>query len=123
MARLNIIICDLCKQMSKVTLSFALTLQSGKGKDKEVTKSEICQKCYDNLKGRIKSDFDFNNSFSPQPRVEIIDIANGEVIVPSKLNTVIAPPPQPSCLHEIKSFEPPNNVRCRDCGEEWKAEL
>ena len=120
MARLNIIICDLCKSMSKVTLPFCITLQSGKGKNREVNKAEICQGCYDNLYKKIESDFEFNNSFSSQPRMEKVDITHGESIVPSNLNNV-APPPQPSCLHDRTSFDPPSNIRCRDCGEEWRA--
>jgi len=108
--------------MSKATLQFGLTLQSGKGKTKEVKKSEICQECYDRLYKKIENEFEFNNSFSSQPRMEKVEIAEGESIVPSNINNVV-PPPEPSCLHEKTSFDPPNNIRCRDCGEEWKAEL
>lgn len=122
MARLSIIICDLCKSMSKVTLPFCITLQSGKGKTKEVKKADICQGCYDNLYKKIEHDFEFNNSFLPQPKVEKVDIAEGESIVPSNLNNIV-PPPRPSCLHDRTSFEPPNDIKCKDCGEEWKAEL
>ena len=133
MARLNIIICDICKGMSNVTLLFGVTLQSGKGKNKELTKAEICQKCYDDLTSRIKSDFDFDNSFSSRPRLEKnrtallpsplkVEIAEGESIVPSNVNN-ITPPPQPMCLHDRKSFveDKEDYLRCRDCGEEWKA--
>jgi hypothetical protein len=137
MARLNIIICDLCKGMSKVTLPYGMTLQSGKGKDREVTKAEICQKCYEDLSQRIQSDFDFNNSFSSRPRkdikpaaelspIDIIEIAKGENMVPSNIDN-IAPPPQPKCLHGATSIIDDDGVttqlKCRDCGEEWKAEL
>lgn len=105
MARLNIIICDLCKNMSKATLQFGLTLQSGKGKNKEVKRAEICQKCYDVLIKKIESDFEFNNNFS-LPRVEKVEIAEGESMVPSNINNV-APPPQPTCPHDKTSFDPP----------------
>ena len=118
MAKLNIIICDLCKNVSKVELPFTITLQSGKGKDKEVTKAEICIECYNELYKRIELDFDFNNSLTPQPRkTEKIEI-DGEVIVPSNLNT--AATQKLKCQHERTSFDPPNLI-CRDCGEEWRA--
>jgi len=130
MARLNIIICDLCKGISKVTLQYILTLQSGKGKDKEVTKAEICPTCHEDLIGRVKSEFEFNNSFSSKPRREhrttpsqdVIEIVEGESIVASNVDN-IAPPPQPRCLHDRKSFieDKEDYLRCRDCGEEWKA--
>ena len=137
MARLNIIICDLCKSMSKVTLPFGITLQSGKGKNKELTKAEICQKCYDSTRSRIESDFEFNNSFSSRPRTENriashlsnpdkIEIAAGESIVPSNVDN-IAPPPQKKCLHDEKSIYDYDDVtetsylRCKECGEEWEA--
>jgi hypothetical protein len=107
--------------MSKVSLSFTLVLQSGKNKDKEVTKSEICQNCYDDLYGSIKSDFEVNNSF-PLPQTENpkkIEITKGETIVPSNTDN-IALPPQPKCYHDKKSFDEPY-VTCRDCGEKWRA--
>lgn len=120
MAKLNIIICDLCQNMSKVELPFTLTLQSGKGKDKEITKAEICITCYNELYKRIELDFDLNNSLIPQPRsMEKIKIAEGESIVPSRTNTVIAAP-KPQCYHDKTSYDPPN-ITCKDCGEEWKA--
>jgi len=117
-ARLNIIICDLCKSISSATLPFALALQSGKGKDKEQTKAEICQKCYDSIYKKIESDFDFNKSLKPQPRLEKIEITEGESIVPSKNITSV--PLEHKCPHDKTSFDPPN-LRCRDCGEEWRA--
>ena len=86
MAHLKIIICDLCKKISKAALPFMLTLQSGKGKGKEVTKAEICCPCYDKLYERIQSEFKFD-SFS-QSHVEKIEIANGESIVKSNLNNI-----------------------------------
>lgn len=136
MARHNIIICDLCKNISKVTLPFGMTLQSGKGKNREITKAEICQKCYDSTRSRIESDFEFNNSFSSRPRMETrgavshlpssdkIEIAAGESIVPSNIDN-IAPPPQKKCFHEHTSLTDDDGeksyLKCKDCGEEWEA--
>ena len=137
MARLNIIICDLCKNMSKVTLPFGITLQSGKGKNKELTKAEICQQCYDATRGRIESDFDLNNSFSSRPRRETgrpannmpspekIEIADGESIVPSNVDNIAPPPRQMKCTHEQTSVIDNEGtkiyLKCKECGEEWEA--
>ena len=119
MAKLNIIICDLCQSISKVELPFTITLQSGKGKDKEVTKAEICITCYNELYKRVELDFDFNNSLTPQPRkTERVEITDGETIVPSNLNIVATQ--EQKCYHDKTSYDPPN-LTCKDCGEEWKA--
>ncbi len=132
MARLNIIICDLCKSMSKVTLPFGITLQSGKGKSKELTRAEICQNCYDLTLSRIESDFEFNKSFSTKPRMEVgtispdkIEIAVGESIVPSNLDNVAPPPQKMQCTHMHTSLMDDEgtklHLKCKDCGEEWEA--
>jgi len=120
MARLSIIICDLCKSMSKETLPFMLSLQSGKGKNKEVTKAEICSTCLNELKSKIESEFNITNNFSQETKVEKKEIAAGETIVASQLNNVTAAPARPECTHDANEFEPPNNLTCKDCGEQWK---
>ena len=114
--------------MSKATLPFNITLQSGKGKNKEVTKAEICQQCYDATCSRIESEFEFNNDFSQKTRSgalsPAIEITKGESIVPSNVDN-IKPPPQPKCLHDRKSILEDDGektyLKCNECGEEWEA--
>ena len=115
MARSAITVCDLCNKIVE-DADFKLVLSSGKGKDKEVTKAEICLDCYEKIKSAIESSFDFNSDFS-RP---VINVLKGENIVPSTINNVTAAPQlKKSCSHEKKSYEPPD-ITCLDCGHAWK---
>lgn len=126
MARFSIIVCDLCPKISKEELPYSLALQKGKGKDKEVTKAEICSSCFSTLIEKIESDFDLNQL--PQNNEQVMQIgeqkviADGETLVPSNLDNVAKLPGriEQTCGHEKTSFEPPNNVKCKECGDEWK---
>lgn len=124
MARLSIIVCDLCRTVSNEELPYSLTLQKGRGKGKEVVKAEICSTCFSSFVEKIESDFDINQL--PQnktPKVlEKKVIAEGETVVPSNIDNITEIPSEyaDKCPHNKTSFEPPNRAKCRECGEEWK---
>ncbi len=124
MAKLSIIICDLCKKINEAKEEYLLTIQVGKGKDREVTKAEICSTCYEKLSDAINSEFEFNK-LPQQQNSPGIEIGRGENIVPSNINNV-APPPQlqvDKCKHDSRSLTPVGETTwfvCRDCGHEWE---
>lgn len=104
-----------------------MTLQKGKGKNKEVFRAEICSTCFDVLTQKITSEIDLNqlpqsgagaNNIPVEKKV----IADGETLVPSSLDNVAPAPARQSsvCRHEQASFEPPGIVKCRKCGDTWK---
>lgn len=134
MARLSIIVCDLCnvpshtirKGTSKEELPYNLSLQQGKGKDKEVHKAEICKKCFDGIITKLSDDFNVNTL--PQINMkQVVNIppkviAEGETIVPSSAENITDLPSknENTCSHEKASFEPPGKMKCRDCEFEWR---
>ena len=128
MAKLNLIICDLCNGLNKCKIPYVLSLAAGKGQDREVKKAEICKNCYDQLSDDIDSEFDLTN-FSPNPKSQAVDLGAGQTIIPSQVNN-IAPPPgrqaESKCAHDRKSMELDEKdiswFTCRDCDHKWKEE-
>ena len=106
MARINLIICDLCKKPNNSELY--LSLQDGRGKNKKVVKAEICQLCFEKLTNDINREY----SLEPQKR-----LGEGETIIPSKAENIVKNP-RPKCYHDNNSYEPPYFI-CKDCGEKW----
>lgn len=113
MARLNIIVCDLCGTSQKTDLEGRLTIKFG---DIKPHKAEICEVCVSDLLTRLNSDKVLQ---TPKPSIKPKVLDNGEVIVPSALtNEQIKHSNQkkPVCAHERTSFEESHLV-CKDCGD------
>lgn len=110
MARLSIIVCDLCKKMAEST-NHKLQIASGRGDGKVAQKAEICQACFDDLKRRLDSSVSLNNITQPRAAAP----SDGPI-------TPIASrrrPPTDGCTHSNSKFDSPF-VICLDCGDKQK---
>lgn len=111
MARLSIIVCDLCKKMAEATDN-KLQISSGKGDEKVVHKAEICQMCFDELRAKLDSSVSLDR-ITQQSR---------PIAQPSEPVTPIATrrrPPPDGCTHSNSKFNSPF-VTCLDCGDQQK---
>lgn len=111
MARLSIIVCDLCKKMAEST-NHKLQIVGGRGDDKVVSKAEICQACFDDIKRRLDSTVSLSN---------ITDTNRGATAVSSAPVTPLATRRKPafSCTHTNTKFDSPFII-CLDCGDKEK---
>lgn len=108
MARLSVIICDLCKKLSQ-SAGNKLQLFSGKKLD---VKGEICQKCFDDIKAKFSAEVNLETLNQPTAR-KVHDGA----IVPSTADNVAASPRRATtgCVHKNTKFQSPFII-CEDCG-------
>ncbi len=111
MARINIVVCDLCGETQKASIDNKLSIKVGKDKPR---KAEVCAACTKDILERLDAD---KTTIQPKKTKQTGD--NGEIIVPSALtNERIKHSNQKKvvCAHERTSFEPPDLI-CKDCGD------
>lgn len=114
MARLNIIVCDLCGVKQTDAPQNKLSIKQGK---QPPIKGEICDTCASDLIDRVKYEKTGTNLVAKKQIAS--KTADGDAIVPSALtNEQIKHSNKKStvCTHERTSFEPPNLI-CKDCGD------
>lgn len=108
MAKLNIFVCDLCKQISLIS-NCKLTLISGRGKDRVTIKAEMCEKCEAGLRNKIDAEVNLEQAH-PTP-------SRSEPLTPVASRR--APPDLSKCQHKNTSFNSPF-ITCQDCGHQEK---
>ena len=128
MARINIVICDLCKlTMDDGGYEISLVLHST-----ESSRGEICYSCFHNLLGQLtaKPDAaklkDLKNDVCAEAPIKINqenkeDLAgpNGETVIPSIANLVERE--ITSCSHDKRTMnEDSGKAVCIKCGDLWE---
>lgn len=118
MSSIRVYICATCNRTSKDKFDAKLSLNKGKGENKQCRRTLVCDVCFEEFLAKIDDELDINEIFNNSTRIKSID--DGEKIIPSK-----APPggsrPNNNCPHEKSSYEHPYII-CKSCGEEWLAE-
>jgi len=145
MARISLVICDLCKEKIEDEAIFGIVLTS---RDEMGTNGEICKNCFRSLLSRLKSSPETvlqtrlrtqggpNNSPQSLRCIGVQDggsgvvlgvsdavshpegskeLSDGEFKVPSQAHTI--PREKSSCNHDRKSFADNGEVICLECSE------
>ena len=115
MARLNVVLCDLCKKISKTDSPAILKAVKGRGEDKQVISAELCNSCFDDIKAKVDKIVSLDTITSGQPQ------APG---AQEGLRTPIASKRRPelnACKHLNSDFKHPF-ITCRDCGNQEKTD-
>lgn len=122
MARLNVVLCDLCKKISKTDSPATLKAVKGRGDDKQVISAELCSDCFDSLKAKIDTVVNLDTlTGAPTKRHEYPGEPGN---TPHELRTPIASRRRPelnACKHLNSDFKHPF-ITCRDCGNQEKTD-
>jgi hypothetical protein len=111
MARLNVVLCDFCKNISKTDVEPAkLRIVKGRGEDKINIQAEICDACLENFKKKIEQPVSLENLSKPQA-------APGGLVTP--IASRRRPTDLANCEHKRTEFRTPF-IHCLDCGNQEK---
>ena len=113
-------VCDLCKGPCKPYAKLTAKVFG----IKEGIGGEICQPCYDKLVALISTEYQTNPKPDAAPKTEKPkQLEEGiNIVPPAKTLPVAANKVPAGCQHAGRqSFEPPNSIKCADCGETWQA--
>jgi len=132
MARISMILCDLCKQEIKYEdgTDYGIILFKLKENKEKKEEGEICLKCYRSLLNRVKSPCglpkktetktepkikDSKDTNVESTRKEINQIAEGEYRVPSRAHLIKHK--ESECSHDKKTFIGDGKFMCKECKE------
>lgn len=112
MARLNVVMCDLCKKISKTDEPGLLKATRGRGESKQVINAEVCDSCF----------YDLQTKIDKIVTLDAIGATPNYGPPPGVLRTPIAkrgPVESSMCKHIRTEFKSPF-VHCLDCGNQEK---